>query len=204
MRVVRAPRSSATAKHLRRYCDDSGRYRYRGFASTTVSAMPTFKSLEPITHYSFTSPIQFLQSIAVQSRTSKHHPKQQSFLKYRFATHRKTKRGSASKQRMRRAARGANTEKPTGHANPGLSPATTQGRIQSRHASARPRDLPCSTIARPPQRHISPRGCYTRTIHGAPGRPGIAGCVGATVGGRPRRPFRRLPWPRCRAGRRYG
>src|SRR5262249_22329933 len=55
--------------------------------------------------------------------------------------------------RTSRTARRVKCARPCGHASAGLRPAAIQGR----HASARPRDLLCSTIARPPDARATPQ-----------------------------------------------
>src|SRR5262245_56782938 len=66
-----------------------------------------------------------------------------------IASHGTSRPGATSADahsRTSRTARRAKSVRPCGHGSAGLRPAAIQGR----HASARPRDLLCSTIARPP------------------------------------------------------
>src|SRR5258706_4232377 len=69
---------------------------------------------------------------------------------------------------MRGPARRAKSVRPCGQASAGLRPVAIQGR----HASARPRDLPCPTIARFLD---GPAASYPRIVHTAAG-PDIAWC----------------------------
>jgi len=75
--------------------------------------------------------------------------------------------------RTRCAARRAKSVRPCGHASAGLRPVAIQGR----HASARPRDLLCSTIARPPDARAT---FHPRILHNA-----VA--LDTVSGGRPQR-----------------
>ena len=57
---------------------------------------------------------------------------------------------------------------PSGHANAGRRPAAAHGATRGRQASARPRALSCSTIARPPDaRDTTSISCYMSGVPGA-------------------------------------
>src|SRR5262245_16176268 len=73
-----------------------------------------------------------------------------------IASHGTSRPGATSAtahSRTSRTARRVKCARPCGHASAGLRPAAIQGR----HASARPRDLLCSTIARPPDARATPQ-----------------------------------------------